>query len=130
MPALIRKTHEAKNAGDGSITIWGTGTPRREFLHVDDLADACVFLMMTYSGDSHVNIGFGDDVTIRELAEAVKAAVGFNGEIVCDTSKPDGTPRKLMDSGLLAELGWQARTPLNAGIASVYRWFIENDSRA
>jgi GDP-L-fucose synthase len=86
--------------------------------------------MMTYSGDSHVNIGFGDDVTIRELAEAVKAAVGFNGEIVCDTSKPDGTPRKLMDSGLLAELGWQARTPLNAGIASVYRWFIENDSRA
>jgi len=130
MPALIRKTHEAKKAGDDSIIVWGTGTPRREFLHVDDLADACVFLMKTYSGDSHVNIGFGDDVTIRELAEAVKAAVGFEGAIVCDTSKPDGTPRKLMDSGLLAELGWRARTPLNEGIASVYRWFTENVSRA
>jgi GDP-L-fucose synthase len=127
MPALIRKTHEAKTEGSGSITIWGTGTPRREFLHVDDLADACVFLMKNYSGDSHVNVGYGDDVTIRDLAE--KTAVGFEGDIKCDTSKPDGTPRKLMDSSLLAGLGWRARMPLNDGIASVYRWFLNNASR-
>lgn len=124
LPALIRKTHEARMAGADSITIWGTGTPRREFLHVDDLADACVFLMKTYSGDSHVNVGFGDDVTIRELAEAVKTAVGFDGAVICDASKPDGTPRKLMDSSRLAELGWSPRTPLDQGIASVYRWFL------
>ena len=129
LPALIRKTHEAKQAGADSITIWGTGTPRREFLHVDDLADACVFLMKTYSGDEHVNVGFGDDVTIRELTEAVKAAVGFDGAIVCDTTKPDGTPRKLMDSSKLAGLGWRPRTPLNEGIAAVYRWFLENVAR-
>jgi GDP-L-fucose synthase len=129
MPALIRKTHEAKAQGSGSITIWGTGTPRREFLHVDDLADACVFLMKNYSGDSHVNVGYGDDVTIRDLAEAVKTAVGFEGDIECDTSKPDGTPRKLMDSSLLAGLGWRARMPLNDGIASVYRWFLDNAPR-
>lgn len=125
LPALIRKTHEAKAAGADSITIWGTGTPRREFLHVDDLADACVFLMQTYSSDSHVNVGFGDDVTIRELAEAVKTAVGFDGAVICDTSKPDGTPRKLMDSSRLADLGWRPRTPLDQGIASVYRWFLD-----
>jgi GDP-L-fucose synthase len=129
MPALIRKTHEAKTQGSGSITIWGTGTPRREFLHVDDLADACVFLMKNYSGDSHVNVGYGDDVTIRDLAEAIKTAVGFEGDIKCDTSKPDGTPRKLMDSSLLAGLGWRARMPLNDGIASVYRWFLDNAPR-
>lgn len=130
LPALIRKTHEAKQAGSSSITIWGTGTPRREFLHVDDLADACVFLMKTYSGDEHVNVGFGNDVTIRELTEAVKVAVGFDGAIVCDKTKPDGTPRKLMDSSKLAELGWQPRTSLNEGIASVYRWFLENVAQA
>ena len=126
LPALIRKTHEAKQAGADHITIWGTGAPRREFLHVDDLADACVFLMKGYSGESHVNVGFGDDVTIRELAEAVKAAVGFEGAIHCDTAKPDGTPRKLMDSSRLAGLGWRASTPLSHGIPSVYRWFLDN----
>lgn len=130
LPALIRKTHEAKNSCAESITIWGTGTPRREFLHVDDLADACVFLMKTYSDDSHVNVGSGDDVTIRDLAELVKKVVGFNGEIVCDTSKPDGTPRKLMDSNLLRNLGWSPRTSLDQGVSDVYRWFLNNTADA
>jgi GDP-L-fucose synthase len=126
LPALIRKAHEAKLAGAGSMAIWGSGTPRREFLHVDDLADACVFLMQTYSGESHVNVGYGDDVTILELVQMVAEAVGFAGEIVRDTSKPDGTPRKLMDSGLLMGLGWQPRVGLREGIAATYRWFLEN----
>lgn len=130
LPALIRKMHEAKTNGAVDVTLWGTATPRREFLHVDDLADACVFLMKTYSSDEHINIGFGEDVTIRELAEVVKAVVGFEGNIVCDTSKPDGTPRKLMDSNRLAELGWTARTPLAEGIAGVYRWFLDNAADA
>lgn len=126
LPALIRKAHEAKLAGAAEMEIWGTGTPRREFLHVDDLADACVFLMRTYSGESHVNVGFGDDVTISELTQMVAEAVGFRGEIVHDTSKPDGTPRKLMDSGLLMSMGWQPRIGLREGIAATYRWFLEN----
>lgn len=126
LPALLRKTHEAKQAGADDIVIWGTGEPRREFLHVDDLADACLFLMKEYSDDGHVNVGFGEDVTIRELAEIVKDVVGFEGSIVADTSKPDGTPRKLMDSGRLMEMGWRPRTPLNQGIANVYRWFLDN----
>ncbi|MCM3681744.1 GDP-L-fucose synthase [Sphingomonas paucimobilis] len=126
LPALMRKTHEAKLAGADDIVIWGTGEPRREFLHVDDLADACLFLMKEYSGDGHVNVGFGEDVTIRELAEIVKNVVGFEGSIVADTSKPDGTPRKLMDSGRLMEMGWRPRTPLHQGIASVYCWFLDN----
>lgn len=130
LPALIRKTHEAKIAGAADITIWGTGTPRREFLHVDDLADACIFLLKEYSGDTHVNVGFGSDVTIRELAEAVKRVVGFEGDIVCDTSKPDGTPRKLMDSERLASLGWRPITQLESGIAAVYSWFVENVAKA
>ena len=126
LPALIRKTHEAKVAGAGAITIWGTGAPRREFLHVDDLADASIFLMKYYSQEEHINVGFGDDVSILELAETVKTIVGFEGAIERDTSKPDGTPRKLMDSGRLAAMGWTADTPLEQGIASVYQWFLEH----
>lgn len=124
LPALIRKAHEAKHSGAATMEIWGSGMPRREFLHVDDLADACVFLMHTYSDDWHVNVGFGDDVTILELAQMVAETVGFSGEIVCDTRKPDGTPRKLMDSGRLAALGWRPRIALRDGIADTYRWFL------
>ncbi|ONF96397.1 GDP-L-fucose synthase [Sphingomonas jeddahensis] len=126
LPALIRKAHEAKLAGAASMEIWGSGSPRREFLHVDDLADACVFLMRTYSGERHVNVGYGDDVTILELVGMVAEAVGFIGAIVRDASKPDGTPRKLMDSGLLHGMGWQPRIGLGEGIAATYRWFLEN----
>jgi GDP-L-fucose synthase len=121
LPALIRKAHEAKLRGDRRMTIWGTGTPKREFLHVDDCADACVFLMKHYSGEEHVNVGSGEEVTIAELARIVADAVGFEGEIVCDTTKPDGTPRKLMHSGKLRAMGWEARTPLSTGLRHTYR---------
>ena len=124
MPALIRKAHEAKLAGAASITIWGTGTPRREFLHVDDCADACVHLMKVYSDTVHVNVGSGEDVTIRELAELVCKVVGFSGDIVCDTSKPDGTPRKLMSADKLRGLGWQPSIALEAGIRDAYTAFL------
>ncbi len=124
MPALIRKAHEAKLAGADSITIWGTGTPRREFLHVDDCADACVHLMKVYSDTVHVNVGSGEDVTIRELAELVCKVVGFTGDIVCDTSKPDGTPRKLMSADKLRGLGWQPSIALEAGIRDAYTAFL------
>ncbi|MEZ0497493.1 GDP-L-fucose synthase family protein [Sphingomonas sp. IW22] len=126
LPALIRKTHEAKLARADTVQIWGSGTPRREFLHVDDLADACVFLMRNYSGDEHINIGYGDDVTVLELAQLVKEATGFDGAIALDPSKPDGMPRKLLDSSRLASLGWHATTPLRQGIADTYRWFLES----
>ena len=125
LPALIRKAHEAKRSGAPSIEIWGTGTPRREFLHSDDLADACVFLMKDYSGYEHVNVGSGSDVTIMELTEMVCRAVGFEGEITRDTGKPDGTPRKLMSADKLRGLGWSPRIGLEEGIASVYRWFLD-----
>jgi GDP-L-fucose synthase len=121
LPALIRKAHEAKESGATSMELWGTGTPRREFLHVDDLADACVFLMKTYSGDEHVNVGSGEDIPIGELALLVAEIVGFHGEIVKDLSKPDGTPRKLMSGDRLAELGWKPRIGLREGIENVYR---------
>ena len=126
LPALIRKAHEAKLAGAGSIEIWGTGSPRREFLHVDDLADACIMLLQRYSGESHVNLGSGKDVTILELTEMVKRAVGFEGEIVRDTTKPDGTPRKLMSAEKLRAMGWSPSIALPDGIAATYRWFCEN----
>lgn len=122
LPALLRKAHEAKVAGASSITIWGTGTPRREFLHVDDCADACVFLMKTYSDFEHVNVGSGDDVTIMELAQLVCDAVGFDGEIVTDTSKPDGTPRKLMSADKLRAMGWSPRIGLREGVSSAHEW--------
>jgi GDP-L-fucose synthase len=128
LPALIRKFHEAKERGEESVEVWGTGTPRREFLHVDDLAGACVYLMRSYSGDEPVNVGVGEDVSIRELAELVRQVVGYEGEIVYDTSKPDGTPRKLLDISRLESVGWRAKIPLRAGIEQTYDWFLETSS--
>lgn len=123
LPALMRKAHEAKVAGADNITIWGTGTPRREFLHADDCADACVFLMKTYSDAEHVNVGSGEDVTILELTELVCDIVGFSGEIVRDETKPDGTPRKLMAATKLRSLGWSPQVELRQGIEQAYSWF-------
>jgi len=123
LPAMIRKFHEAKEQNDKKVTLWGTGSPRREFLHVDDLADACLFLMRDYEGEDIINVGVGEDVTIRELAELVQKTVGFEGDIIWDDTKPDGTPRKLMDISRLTGLGWQARISLSEGIADVYRWY-------
>lgn len=126
LPALIRKAHEAKCAGAPSITIWGTGTPRREFLHVDDCADALVFLLKTWSGDGHINVGSGTDLTILELAQMVCRIVGFTGNIICDPSKPDGTPRKLMSADRLQSPGWRPRIDLEQGITRTYAWFRAN----
>jgi GDP-L-fucose synthase len=124
MPALIRKAHEAKEAGASSIEIWGTGTPRREFLHVDDLADGCVFLLKHYSDAEHVNLGSGTDIQIGELAELVCEIVGFKGTITKDATKPDGTPRKLMSGDKIAAMGWAPRIALREGIASAYAEFL------
>jgi len=124
LPALIRKAHEAKLAGAETITLWGSGTPRREFLHVDDMADASVFLLTNYSGDSHVNVGFGSDVSILEAAQLVCEVVGFAGGITLDRDKPDGTPRKLMDSTRLNALGWQPRVGLREGLGDAYAAFL------
>jgi GDP-L-fucose synthase len=124
MPALIRKTHEAKLRGDRTLTIWGTGTPRREFLHVDDAADAMVFLMKHYSGIEHVNVGAGEDLTIRELAQKIMKVVGYEGEIVLDSSKPDGTPRKLVKMDKLFNLGWRPSLSLDEGLENAYRWYL------
>jgi GDP-L-fucose synthase len=126
LPALIRKVHEAKLRGDRAVTIWGTGAPRREFLHADDCADALVFLLKNYSGDLHINVGSGTDVTILELAELVCRIVGFTGAVEHDLTKPDGTPRKLMSAERLRALGWAPSISLEEGIASTYRWFLEN----
>jgi GDP-L-fucose synthase len=126
LPALIRKFHEARQQGAPTVTVWGTGRPLREFLHVDDCADACLFLMEHYDGEEIVNVGVGSDLTIEELAGLVKQAVDFEGEIVFDSSKPDGTPRKLVDVSRINALGWQASISLEEGIASTYRWFLEN----
>jgi GDP-L-fucose synthase len=124
--ALIRRMHEAKLKNASSVTIWGTGTPRREFLFADDLADACVFLMQRYSGEEMVNIGIGEDMTIAEFARTVADVVGFKGALVYDTSRPDGTPRKLVDTTKLKALGWQAKTPLRDGLAKAYEDFKRN----
>jgi len=124
IPALIRKAHDCKINGAGQLTIWGTGTPRREFLYVDDCADACVHLMKVYSDASHINVGSGVELTIFELARLISRIVGFNGEIVTDTSKPDGTPRKLLDNGRVQELGWRPHTGLQEGISKAYQWFL------
>ena len=126
LPALIRKFHEAKMEGRSEVTIWGTGTPRREFLHVDDLAAASVFLMQNYDEPEIVNVGTGEDITISELARLVAGSVGFKGQLVFDTSKPDGAPRKLLDVSRLHKLGWRHRTPLQEGVRSTYAWFLEN----
>ncbi|GGL22758.1 GDP-L-fucose synthase [Caulobacter rhizosphaerae] len=124
LPALMRKAHEAKLSGADSITIWGTGTPRREFLNADDCADACVHLMKTYSDFEHVNVGSGEDVTILELAQLVCEVVGFSGRICTDPSKPDGTPRKLMSADKLRGMGWSPRISLRQGVAETYDWFL------
>jgi GDP-L-fucose synthase len=126
LPAMIRKFHDAKAEGRREVTIWGTGTPRREFLHVDDLADACLFLMRHYNDAIHINVGTGEDLTIRELAEMVREIVHPQAVIVQDTSKPDGTPRKLLDMSRLHALGWRHRIGLREGIASAYEWFVAN----
>lgn len=124
LPALIRKAHVAKESGARNIVVWGSGKPRREFLHVDDMADACVFLLQSYSGEEHVNVGSGDDIPIGELAKLVCDVVGFEGEITFDTEKPDGTPRKLMSSDRIAAMGWQPQIGLRPGIEQTYREFL------
>jgi GDP-L-fucose synthase len=129
IPALMRKAHEARQAGAKSLTIWGTGTPRREFLHVDDCANALIYLLKNYSGDQHVNVGSGTDVTIDELAGLVMQSVGFDGALDHDTSKPDGTPRKLMSNDRLAAMGWAPSISLQDGLKTTYQWFLENRAR-
>jgi GDP-L-fucose synthase len=126
LPAMIRKFHEAKESQSPSVTLWGTGKALREFLHVDDLADACLFLLREYDDPEIVNIGVGKDLSIAELASIVRDLVGFEGEIVYDASKPDGTPRKLVDVSKINALGWQAKTDLHDGIENTYRWFLDN----
>ncbi len=126
LPALIRKFHEAKGRGDSEVEIWGTGTPLREFLHVDDLADACVFLMQHYTDELWINVGFGQDVSISDLAERVAHAVGYQGGVRFNPAMPDGTPRKLLDNNRLAALGWTPRISLEDGIAQTYHWFVEH----
>jgi len=130
LPALIRRFHEARERGDTTFSVWGTGTPRREFLHVEDLADAVVHLMLTYDAEPIVNVGWGEDLTIRELAEMVASVVGFEGRLVFDASKPDGTPRKLLDTSRLSSLGWKPKIRLHEGIEQTYAWFKEHAGEA
>lgn len=127
LPAIMRKAHEAKISGASSITIWGTGTPRREFLHADDCADGLVFVLKNYSAEEHINIGYGDDISILELTRLVCEIVGFSGEIVHDLSKPDGTPTKLMSTDKLRALGWSPSIGLKDGVRDTYRWFLETE---
>ena len=124
LPAMVRKFHEAMERGDRTVTLWGSGTPRREFLYVDDLADACVFLMENYEGAEFVNVGTGTDVTIRELAELVRRTTGFRGEVVWDGTKPDGTPQKLLDVSRMKALGWSASVGLEDGLKRTYDWYV------
>jgi GDP-L-fucose synthase len=124
LPALLRKVHEAKLQGAKEVAVWGTGTPRRELLHVDDLASACLFLVENYSDSALINVGYGEDVSIRELAEIICEVVGFNGSLAFDSSKPDGTPRKLLDSSRLLALGWKPRISLRDGIRQTYEWYL------
>ena len=127
IPAIIRKAHEARIRGDDEVVVWGTGTPRREFLHVDDCADACVHLMKVYSDMGHINVGSGEDLTILELTKKVCETAGFTGKIAHDLSKPDGTPRKLMSADKIRALGWSPSIPLTAGLKSTYQWFLDHD---
>jgi GDP-L-fucose synthase len=126
LPAFIRRFHEAKVAGAPAVTVWGTGTPRREFLHVDDLAQACLVLLQHYDTHETINVGLGDDMPIRELAETVASVVGFEGTIEWDSSKPDGMPRKLLDTSRINELGWKPQISLRDGVASTYEWYLAN----
>jgi GDP-L-fucose synthase len=130
LPAMIRKFHDAKVEGRSEVMLWGTGSPRREFLHVDDLADACVFLMQHYSESSHINVGTGEDLSIRELAEMIKGIVHPNATIVFDPSKPDGTPRKQLDVSRLHEVGWRHKIGLADGVKNTYEWFLANRAEA
>ena len=127
LPALIRKFHDARAAGQDEVVVWGTGSPRREFLHVDDLADACVFLMERYDEARHINVGTGEDLSIRELAEMIRDIVHPSARLVFDASKPDGMPRKLLDVSRLHQLGWRHRIGLREGIASTYQWFLDHE---
>ena len=129
LAALLRKAHEARTSKARELVVWGTGKPRREFLHVDDAADACLFLVEKYGSPEIVNVGCGEDISIRELAELICDIVGFDGELAWDTTKPDGTPRKLLDVSKLKELGWQPTIPLRDGIAQTYEWFLKNIAR-
>jgi GDP-L-fucose synthase len=129
LPALLRKFHEAKVRGDDEVVVWGTGAPRREFLHADDFADACLFLMEQYESEELINVGWGADLSIRELAELVRDVVGYSGALRFDTSKPDGTPRKLLDVAKLTALGWRPRIQLRQGVASSYDWFLQHQGR-
>jgi GDP-L-fucose synthase len=124
--ALLRRFHEAKEAKAQSVTVWGTGRPLREFLYVDDLADACIFLMKNYSAESHINVGTGKEIAIAQFAEAIRSVVGFEGATEYDTSRPDGTPRKVLDVGALTALGWTAQTSLSDGLARYYKWFLDH----
>jgi GDP-L-fucose synthase len=126
---MIRKFHDARAEGRDEVVLWGTGAPRREFLHVDDLADACLFIMRRYNEAEHINVGTGEDLTIRELAEMVRDIVHPQARLVFDPSKPDGTPRKLLDVGRLRGLGWRPRIGLGEGVAATYAWFLENYAR-
>jgi GDP-L-fucose synthase len=126
LPALLRKFHEATRRGDATVEVWGTGKPLREFLHVDDLADACLFLMQNYDADGWINVGTGSDLSIAELAQRIAAVVGFKGTVRFDSSKPDGTPRKVMDTARLRDLGWQPRIDLDTGLRSTYDWYRES----
>lgn len=130
IPALIAKAHAAKVSGAKEVEVWGTGSPRREFLEVDDLADALVFLLKHYTGESHVNVGVGSDVTIRELAETILRVVGIDGRLRFDTSKPDGMPRKILDSSLLLSMGWRPRTGLEQGLRKAYAWYVANVAKS
>jgi len=126
LPALLRKIHEAKERGESSIDVWGTGNPRREFLHVDDLADATIFALCNYEGEEHLNVGVGEDISIRQLAELIAEIVGWEGELEFDTSMPDGTPRKLLDVSKLQSLGWSASIGLREGVRETYEWYLRN----
>lgn len=126
VPALIRRFHEARVAGSESVTMWGTGSPRREFLHVDDLAAACLRLLEVYDEDDHINVGIGEDLTIREVAERIAATVGFTGGLAWDTTKPDGTPRKLVDASRMKSLGWEPGISLTEGLVATYEWYLDN----
>ena len=128
LPALMRRLHEAARDGADSVTIWGSGTPRREFLYVDDLARASLFLLENYDDPQTINVGVGEDLSIRELAETIAKTVGFEGDILLDTSKPDGTPRKLLDVSRLNDLGWSAQTDLDEGIKTTYDWYLDHES--
>lgn len=128
LPALIRKAHEAKVAKAQSLEVWGTGSARREFLHVEDLADACIFLMRNYSGERHVNVGCGEDISILELAKLISRVVGFEGELTHNLSKPDGTPRKLLNVSELEDIGWRASVHLEVGIAATYAWYLSSSA--